>query len=69
VAQAQPEGRLRGPHPGRPARSEFYLGMFRRSAGDKNSGFEPVQEGRALKPEALAPFLAERLPILLPPCA
>ena len=43
-------------------RGEFYLGLFRRTAGGKNSDFAPVGEGRVLKPEALAPFLAEGLP-------
>ena len=61
VAQAQPEADYVVPILDA-RRSEFYLGLFRRSGGDKNSGFEPVEEGRALKPEALAPFLAERLP-------
>ena len=43
-------------------RGEFYLGLFRRTPSDQNRNFESVGEGRVLKPEELAPFLAERLP-------
>ena len=61
VAQAQPEAEYAVPildaH-----RGEFYLAVFRRAASEDGGAFEAVSEGRVLKPEALAPFLAEQLP-------
>jgi tRNA threonylcarbamoyladenosine biosynthesis protein TsaB len=61
VTQAQPEADYAVPILDA-RRGEFYLGLFRRTAGEKNSAFELVGEGRVLKPEAMAPFLAEQLP-------
>ena len=61
VAQAQPQADYAVPILDA-RRGEFYVGLFHLTADDQNSDFEPAGEGRVLKPEALAPFLAERLP-------
>jgi tRNA threonylcarbamoyladenosine biosynthesis protein TsaB len=61
VAQAQPEADYAVPildaH-----RGEFYLSVFRRVASEDGGTFAAVSEGRVLKLEALAPFLAEQVP-------
>ena len=61
VAQAQPQAGYVLPILDA-RRGEFYLGMFRRAVAEGDGTFEPVGDGRVLKPEAIGPFLAERLP-------
>lgn len=61
VAQAQPAAGYVIPIlDGR--RGEFYLGVFRRALAEGYAIYKPVGEGLVLKPDAIGPFLAERLP-------